>query len=606
MNAADARPASSVTFDWTMGLLSALVMCGILVDAWAHSHGLVDQTFLTPWHALLYGSMALNGLVLLAAGLIGLRAGYPLRRALPEGYWTAALGVVVFLVAGGLDLVWHTIFGIETNITGFLSPTHLLLALGGAMVMTGPVRSIAAQYGLGAGGWRLIGPAVLGTWALLSLFGFFLNYAQPIGDGSTAESIKPKKTAAHDTLYAIDSKGRLQRLPTANADLWGVQASPKDGRIVYRVNTGTGDVPPSDIVVAAAGGTHAVQITHSGRHDTQPSWSPDGTRIAYVSMPANTSGNFQIHIVRSDGSGDRTLVDGVTTVQFPTWSPDGRTIAYASRNGLTEMLAKVDLATGKTGWLTYTPGALSPTWGQAGIAYVTGDGTLELASPGTGTVKKIVSNNATEPSWSPDGKTIVYVGSDGANAQIFTVDPHGGTPLNLSQLPGLAVNRPGWSPNGSIYFTAGAASQGEQGLDLAEAAFLLQGVTLAGAVLLLVRRWRLPVGALTLLLTAFAAASAVTSDLYVAVIPAAITGVVADVLILAMRDRARAGRGLAFVGFVVPALFSALLIATLARLDGGSAWAPNMLLGTPLLAGIAGMFVAFCFDLPIARGTSAR
>ena len=65
------RVRSSPLFDWVMGFLSVLLMGGLLLDGWAHSHGEVDQSFMTPWHALLYGSMGVNGLVLLYAGIHG-------------------------------------------------------------------------------------------------------------------------------------------------------------------------------------------------------------------------------------------------------------------------------------------------------------------------------------------------------------------------------------------------------------------------------------------------------------------------------------------------------------------------------------------------------
>src|SRR5580698_552119 len=100
IDASTTRERSSPLFDWLMGFLAALLMGGLLLDGWAHSHGEVDQSFLTPWHALLYGSMGVNGLVLLGAGIAGLRKGYSWPRALPPGYWSAAIGVLLFVVGG--------------------------------------------------------------------------------------------------------------------------------------------------------------------------------------------------------------------------------------------------------------------------------------------------------------------------------------------------------------------------------------------------------------------------------------------------------------------------------------------------------------------------
>ncbi len=108
-----------------------------------------------------------------------------------------------------------------------------------------------------------------------------------------------------------------------------------------------------------------MRITHSGRHDTQAAWSPKGDAIAYVSLPAGTSGNFSLHLVRPDGTGDWTLVDGTTTVGSPSWSPDGTQIAYGSRNGIDDEIAVVGVAGGAPRWLAFTKGANRPAWAQA-------------------------------------------------------------------------------------------------------------------------------------------------------------------------------------------------------------------------------------------------
>ncbi|HEY1866930.1 MAG TPA: hypothetical protein VGG70_01455 [Candidatus Cybelea sp.] len=122
-----------------MALLTALLMGGLLLDGWAHSHGEVDQSFLTPWHALLYAALGVNGLALLFAGIAGLRKGYSFRNALPPGYWSAAIGVTSFLVGGAFDGWWHTRFGIESGIVLLVSPPHLILALSAALIFSGPL-----------------------------------------------------------------------------------------------------------------------------------------------------------------------------------------------------------------------------------------------------------------------------------------------------------------------------------------------------------------------------------------------------------------------------------------------------------------------------------
>src|SRR5215469_12842855 len=134
-------PQSSVRFDWVVVLLEAWWVGGVFLDGWAHNHGKVDQTFFTPWHGLLYSAFAIYGLFLLVVWIRHRRAGYLWRRALPSGYGLALVGAGIFAVGGILDLIWHTLFGIEVDVQALLSPTHLILATGLFLMITGPLRA---------------------------------------------------------------------------------------------------------------------------------------------------------------------------------------------------------------------------------------------------------------------------------------------------------------------------------------------------------------------------------------------------------------------------------------------------------------------------------
>ena len=610
------RARSSVAFDWLMAGLTVLVMGGILLDGWAHSHGEVDQSFLTPWHGLLYGSMALTGIVLAIAALRNLlRAGgvsnlvdfRRWRNALPPGYWGAAIGVLIFVVGGAFDAFWHTVFGIETGISLLISPSHLLLAFAMALIASGPLCSVATQYDRNTGGWRRVGPAVLATWALLTLVGFFLAYAQPIEDSFTPVTIQ---TGANDTaypsIYAVDPQGHFARVPLAfHTLLSAVSVSPDDKRIAYRVNHFQSDSaqPPSDLYVASASGARPARITNSSRHDTLPQWSPDGRSIAYVSMPAGTSGDFAIHIVRPNGAGDHTLITGPTTIDAIAWSPDGKHIAYASRNGTTAMIALADVASGKTAWLPFTANGSSPAWQGERLAYVLADGSVRSSALDGRNERTIAAAGSDAPIWSRDGRKLAFIARDGADSQAFVADANGAHPRNVSLLSGLNVTSLAWAPDGRLYFTAvGRRDPVHTGLgfSLAQAALLLQAVVVTAAILLLVRRWRMPFGGTTLLLTAFALAMAVQSDYYFYAISALITGVTADAALGLWGDRLRAGRGFYAFGFLVPAVFNALYLVVTVRAGGGtSAWPWNLLLGAPLLGGAVGLLLAFCFDSPL-------
>src|SRR5713226_726019 len=128
------RPVSTLRFDLVMGLLSIVYVSGVYLDGWAHAHGLVDRTFFTPWHAVLYSAYALNAAVLVATLLRNHARGYAWLRAMPAGYELSLLGVPLFALGGAGDMFWHILFGFEVGIQPLLSPTHLVLAMSGLFI----------------------------------------------------------------------------------------------------------------------------------------------------------------------------------------------------------------------------------------------------------------------------------------------------------------------------------------------------------------------------------------------------------------------------------------------------------------------------------------
>jgi hypothetical protein len=121
--------------------LSALFTGGVFLDGWAHTHGRVDDSFLTPWHAVLYSGYLATATLLVGRTVWGLGHGRSWRTALPDGYGLALAGVACWIVGGPFDFAWHFVFGFEANVEALLSPAHAILALGFGLMASGPLRA---------------------------------------------------------------------------------------------------------------------------------------------------------------------------------------------------------------------------------------------------------------------------------------------------------------------------------------------------------------------------------------------------------------------------------------------------------------------------------
>lgn len=164
-------------YDALIAILGAVFQGGAYLDLWAHVHRPELETFFTPWHAVLYSGFFAMTAATAAPLLRHRRPGVSWSRALPAGYDVSLVGVLIFLLGGVLDMLWHTIFGIEVDVEALLSPSHLVLALGSTLMLTGPVRAAWRRPGQTRASW----PAVFSLTYLLSAFSFWTQYAHQLG-----------------------------------------------------------------------------------------------------------------------------------------------------------------------------------------------------------------------------------------------------------------------------------------------------------------------------------------------------------------------------------------------------------------------------------------
>ena len=194
------QAVSSLRFDWIMVVVSIWWLGGLFIDGWAHSNIPQLETFFTPWHAVFYSGYLAVAFTLLIQILLNLRQsalnaggntpslvtlvreslpGNRWLQAIPIGYELSVLGLVIFGVSGIGDLTWHLILGIERGTEALLSPTHLGLAMGIGLALSGPLRA-AWHRSESTPSWRQLGPAIFSLTFTFSLLTFFTAYASAL------------------------------------------------------------------------------------------------------------------------------------------------------------------------------------------------------------------------------------------------------------------------------------------------------------------------------------------------------------------------------------------------------------------------------------------
>jgi len=136
-------PSSKLSFDWLFIIATGMWTAGAYIDGHAHvNFGFEIESFFGANHLLFYAGIFLTTALLVVELFRNFSRGYKLTRSLPREYLFALSGVLIALLGGLGDLVWHALFGFEVGIEALLGPTHLLLAAGGAIAVGGPLHAI--------------------------------------------------------------------------------------------------------------------------------------------------------------------------------------------------------------------------------------------------------------------------------------------------------------------------------------------------------------------------------------------------------------------------------------------------------------------------------
>jgi Tol biopolymer transport system component len=180
--------------------------------------------------------------------------------------------------------------------------------------------------------------------------------------------------------------------------------SPDKRTIVIDLQGGLWSLP-------VAGGA-ARRITDEYGDARQPSFSPDGTSIAFQSY---RDGTWRIWTMNADGSGAKAVTSGPFDDREPHWSPDGAKIVFSSDRAGNYDIWELTLASGAVRPLTTNPANdFYPTWSPDGreVAFVSArtpdPGIYAVNASGSERLVSAAPGNLGAPSWTPDGTRVLY------------------------------------------------------------------------------------------------------------------------------------------------------------------------------------------------------
>ena len=264
-------------------------------------------------------------------------------------------------------------------------------------------------------------------------------------------------------VYVMNADGsgqiRLTNNPQGNeVPSWGILPSPTGGKIVF---ASTRDGGNWEIYSMNANGTSQTRLTNNPAVDTQPTISPDGSRVAFTS---DRNGNFQIYVMNADGTGLTRLTNNAATDFAPKFSADGNRIAFVSDRDFNYEIYVMNADGTNQARLTNNAASdFNPTFSPDGsrIAFDSNrDGNPEIYSMNAdGTNPTRLTNNSAAdelPSFSPDGSRIVFASKrdDGLTAKIYQMNSNGTNQVRLSTVS-ASETYPAFSPDGSqIAFTS--------------------------------------------------------------------------------------------------------------------------------------------------------
>jgi Tol biopolymer transport system component len=202
-------------------------------------------------------------------------------------------------------------------------------------------------------------------------------------------------TPGNVTLFRIGASGEGPRPLTQEGEILNLTVTPRSNRLVFARSRREMDIYRAEMFGAGSEVHKSIPLIASSRLERYPSYSPDGKKIAFVSL---RSGNWQLWVSGSDGENALQMTSfGRGEVALPAWSPDGTQIGFTSNAEGAQQAYTVDAAGGRP---------------------------RKLEALG-----KSVFNFR----WSRDGRWIFVLAAGNGNLQLFKVPAAGGAPTQMTR-----------------------------------------------------------------------------------------------------------------------------------------------------------------------------